>query len=221
MRTYKVGIVFSLLVLTAFVAGLCIGPAPAQASFLKPWMVEASLGTRARMSATGGACVDASSSSSGCVNTGAQTFAGDKTFTGNITISSNKALYLNGATATDFIFSDGTGTIIGSHGDVTVGGRIISRNSTGGFSFGTVGSQFIGMAAATSQIDVAGNMKMANTLNVGTITLSGGTGTATVIAGSICVCTDSTANVSVKCAVVTTTLTATGTTTDAIKYICL
>jgi hypothetical protein len=56
--------------------------------------------------------------------------------------------------------------------------------------------------------------------NCGTITLSTGSGTATVITGSRCVCTDTTANASVKCAASGTTLTATGTGSDVIAYLC-
>jgi hypothetical protein len=54
----------------------------------------------------------------------------------------------------------------------------------------------------------------------GTVTLSGGTQTATVLSGSRCVCTDTTANASVKCSVSSTTLTVTGTGTDVVAYFC-
>lgn len=66
----------------------------------------------------------------------------------------------------------------------------------------------------------AAQVKVTATTGGGTISLSGGTGTATVLSGHRCVCTDTTANVSVKCAVSGTTLTATGTTTDVIAYFC-
>lgn len=62
--------------------------------------------------------------------------------------------------------------------------------------------------------------KLSQTANSGTITLSGGTGTAAVTSGARCICTDQTANASVKCVVSGTTLTATGTTTDVITYLC-
>jgi hypothetical protein len=67
---------------------------------------------------------------------------------------------------------------------------------------------------------VGGALKVSSTTGGGTISLSGGTGTATVLSGHRCVCTDTTANASVKCAVSGTTLTATGTTTDVIAYFC-
>lgn len=68
---------------------------------------------------------------------------------------------------------------------------------------------------------ISGNLTVSGSSTKGTITLSAGSGTATVLSGATCVCTDSTANASVKCAVSGTTLTATGTGTDAIKFICL
>ncbi len=71
-----------------------------------------------------------------------------------------------------------------------------------------------GYSITTNNIDIISSETS------GTITLSGGTGTATTFTGAICVCSDSTANNSVQCAVSGDTLTATGTTTDVIVYVC-
>ncbi len=57
--------------------------------------------------------------------------------------------------------------------------------------------------------------------NVGAITMSTGTGTATVLASSVCVCSEVTdATRTVGCALSSTTLTATGTASDVINYSC-
>ncbi len=67
-----------------------------------------------------------------------------------------------------------------------------------------------------------GNIIANSTLNKGIVTLSAGTGTATVASGSVCVVSETTDETkTVKGAVSGTTLTITGTGTDAIAYICL
>jgi hypothetical protein len=65
-------------------------------------------------------------------------------------------------------------------------------------------------------------LKATDTKTSGIITLSGGTGTATVLSGVHCTCGKVTnASNGVICSVSSTTLTATGTNTDQVSYICL
>jgi hypothetical protein len=68
-----------------------------------------------------------------------------------------------------------------------------------------------------------GEVTSASTKTRGTITLSGGTGTATVLSGAVCTCTNTSSENAYKCAVSGTTLTATSTlgTTNVIAYHCL
>jgi hypothetical protein len=83
-----------------------------------------------------------------------------------------------------------------------------------------VGAMWVSTGSTTSTANVTLNDSTTLHMRGGTITLSGGTGTATVTGGVQCVCTDQTANASVKCAVSATTLTATGTGADVITYWC-
>ncbi len=79
-------------------------------------------------------------------------------------------------------------------------------------------------AAQVFRVDYDGALTSASTKTRGTITMSGGTGTATVLSGAICVCQNTTTAGTVKCAVATTTLTAdkgTAGDTDVIAYHCL
>ena len=80
-----------------------------------------------------------------------------------------------------------------------------------------------GAAGATGAVLTAssstGDLAWSSTA-VGTINLTGGTGTSTVPSGSVCVCSDQTSVAAVQCSVATTTLTANGTGTDAISFFC-
>lgn len=103
----------------------------------------------------------------------------------------------------------------------------VSMDTGGGTSTAAVGDGY----ATTTTIGRSGNI--ATNLNgtvvagasttAGTITLSGGTGTAAVRSGARCVCSETTSAATPgKCAVSSTTLTATyGVGTDVITYICL
>lgn len=92
---------------------------------------------------------------------------------------------------------------------------------------GTIAFRFTdnatGSAALLVSIDGAGNLFLntAATRTKGTITLSAGTGTATVSSGCTPSCSDTTAINAVQCSVSGTTLTANGTGTDVISYHCL
>lgn len=69
---------------------------------------------------------------------------------------------------------------------------------------------------------VTGGIKSNSTLSRGTISLSGGTGTATVLSGAVCVCSRTDSEAAVQCAVASTTLTATsGASTGTVAYVCL
>ena len=117
--------------------------------------------------------------------------------------------------------NNGSGRVLcptGSCYSVGAGAAIIWNNTSSGDS-----ADFFADPGGTEvvTIDHGGAIHSVSTKTVGTITLSGGTGTATVNSGTHCVCDDSTATAIVKCAVSSTTLTATGTGTDVITYICL
>lgn len=55
---------------------------------------------------------------------------------------------------------------------------------------------------------------------IGSVTLSGGNGSAPVAAGATCVCSSTTANPA-RCSLAASTLTVTGTGSDVVTYICL
>lgn len=80
---------------------------------------------------------------------------------------------------------------------------------------GKGGIQVVNVAAGGTQTVVA------NFTNSGAITLSGGTGTATVVAGCKPICTNVSTAAAFKCSVSSTTLTAaSGAGTDTINYLC-
>jgi hypothetical protein len=91
----------------------------------------------------------------------------------------------------------------------------------------TLGAKIISVRNATVEkayIDKDGSIVSASTKTRGTITLSGGSGAATVLAGAICTCQNTSGAGTVQCAVASTTLTATKGTagdTDVIAYLCL
>ncbi|MFA5931797.1 MAG: hypothetical protein WC793_00250 [Candidatus Paceibacterota bacterium] len=71
-------------------------------------------------------------------------------------------------------------------------------------------------------LTINGKITASNAMNKGTVALSAGTATVTVVSGAVCVVSETTtATNGVKGAVVGTTLTITGTGTDTIAYICL
>ncbi len=117
--------------------------------------------------------------------------------------------------------SSGARTLtINGTGDLTTAGSIVATSGVGLIQ----GNLVVGTAvtAGASGISSVGPMHSVSTLSVGAITLSGGTGTATVFSGAKCVCSEqTTAANGVKCSVSATTLTATGTNTDVITYLCL
>jgi hypothetical protein len=110
------------------------------------------------------------------------------------------------------------------NGRMANGGTAVAvAADTGGISYSTTGAKLLSVKNNGTEkfsVDKDGAIKIVGTTGGGTITLSGGTGTATVLTGHRCVCTDTTAAAAVKCAVSGTTLTATGTTTDVIAYFC-
>jgi len=73
-----------------------------------------------------------------------------------------------------------------------------------------------------SALNVTSSIKAGSTLSRGTITLSSGTGTATVLSGAVCACSRTDSATAVQCNVATTTLTATsGASTGTVAYVCL
>ncbi len=78
------------------------------------------------------------------------------------------------------------------------------------------------LAVGTTSV-LTGAVTVSSSLNVGAITLSAGTGTATVRAGAICVCQDTSAvPLVVRCSLSSTTLTAAEASgTNVVNYICL
>jgi hypothetical protein len=150
-----------------------------------------------------------------------------------------------------FSFIDGCGTSdltlggMASNGDWHTNGnyyldgispRIIAANgamyieSNGAFTIWNTNASgdifnLFGDPGGTQVLDVHhdGSLKGYSTKLVGTITLSGGTGTATVNSGAKCVCTDTSATPLVlQCAVSSTTLTATQASgSHVIAYVCM
>ncbi len=109
--------------------------------------------------------------------------------------------------------------VLGS-GDVVSAGSVTLSAGNLTASSGMVTAA--GFTSGASGIAAVGPIHTVSTLGVGAITLSGGTGTATVFSGAKCVCSEqTTAANGVKCSVSGTTLTATGTNTDVITYLCL
>lgn len=99
----------------------------------------------------------------------------------------------------------------------------LSVQAAGG-SWTTSGTTLIDLTAGALNFPAGGKFGGGTAvvgLHHGSITLSAGSGTATVGSAEHCVCTDTTANASVKCAVASTTLTATGTGTDVISFLCV
>lgn len=207
-------------------------PAPQPKARLSPAIVGASKALLAyRWSAFGSPLFGATITGGG--------FSG--TVPANLTFSTaNADVVVN----TSLDFTDGTNTLA----TLTDGGSVAVFNlpnagSSSTVSFGTGGalSELTGFTTAmrfrtntgvfqfhdgsntlltVTDDGSTGYISGASTKQKGTISLSGGTGTATTFSGATCVCTDTTANASVKCAVSGTTLTATGTTTDVIAYRC-
>lgn len=101
------------------------------------------------------------------------------------------------------------------------GGPLIEWNDGAGQDV----AQFYSGVGGTEVLDIHsdGSLKNYSTKMAGSITLSGGTGTATVNSGAHCVCVDTSATPLVlQCAVSSTTLTATQASgTHVISYICM
>ncbi len=80
-------------------------------------------------------------------------------------------------------------------------------------------------AGVGNKVSMSQALVNTNTKTAGQITLSGGTGTATVVSGTHCVCTDDSATpVVLRCTVSSTTLTASeagASSTHVINYLCL
>ncbi len=103
----------------------------------------------------------------------------------------------------------------GNYGTATTGTDLLLNNNGGGFSFRTSNS-VVGSIASD------GAITSASTKTRGAITMTGGTGTATVLSGALCVCSDISASPAVvRCTVSSTTLTAAGTDGHVANYICL
>lgn len=227
MKNNKIGIGFSLLVLTAFVTGLYIGPTT----------VQASLGTRARMSST--------SASSSVLSSG--TTGTDLTLTpgalsvGALGMSSDAGLKLTGTASTlqffnasfPLVFDPGgayylayaTGTLTSSMthiSNVGSGTNAFACSVNGSrIDFGAGASDYASSDGTT--VTFAGPIISSAAQTKGVKSLTGGTGTVTVIAGSVCNCSLNTSagTAAPKCSVSSTTLTITGTGTDSINYVCL
>lgn len=80
-----------------------------------------------------------------------------------------------GTGTVDYLTSDGAGTITAA-GDLGASGRIVSRSAGAGFTFGSAGTEFFGMAAGASASVVGG----AGSLQIGS---SQGTGETLAIGG--------------------------------------
>lgn len=86
----------------------------------------------------------------------------------DVTLSNNQAYYMNGNTHTAFMYYDGANVNIGTAagglvttGDVTLNaGRFFARSATSGFSFGSAGSQFFGMAAGSNVVSLGASASL-------------------------------------------------------------
>lgn len=101
---------------------------------------------------------------------------------------------------------------VNATGQVTFPYGLNAGTNTGGTPF----------SVSTSGIAVGTNGDLIAQINVGAITLSSGSGTATVKSGAKCFCQETNSVLAAKCAVSGTTLTATvtGGTTDVVNYVC-
>ena len=98
----------------------------------------------------------------------------------------------------------------------TNAGRTVSL----GMSLGTGNSSASHQFTAASLVS-SSTIKAASTATRGTVTLSGGAGSVTVLSGAYCVCSSTNSLNPAQCAVTSTTLNITGTGTDVIAYVCL
>jgi hypothetical protein len=113
------------------------------------------------------------------------------------------------------LLTAGTDTILNENG----GGFSFRSSNTQKASIDTGGSFTLADAGLNSL--KAAMFTLSDTRMAGSITLSGGTGTATVYSGAKCVCSEVSNGTAGKCSVSSTTLTATyGAGSDVINYLC-
>lgn len=178
---------------------------------------------------------EASTTQSGWVTAGTQSFGGAKTFTGGVTVAT-VGLTVTGAlngnetagAAVQIGSYNGTNTsaIWGPGKTATTANYDLYLSTAGNVLSTPAGTSFQLANGGTGQTtwDSSGNMSLTSgaTKSHGHLTLSaGGGGTLTVVSGTVCTCSDDTAAAAVSCPVVTTTATFAGTANHVISYICL
>lgn len=131
-------------------------------------------------------------------------------------------------TTTQAISAGGGAFTVAANGDVTTR-KILTANGSNVGDIQCRGDFYSGNGArfsvgyATGDVATDGAIHTTSTKTVGTIVMSGGTGTATVAAGAICVCSVDTAFLACQPSVSGTTLTVTVTAggSNTVSYICL
>ncbi len=145
---------------------------------------------------------------------------------GSFTFGNGNAATMTMHGSSPTFFANTTGQTFTIENSASNGGTGMFIYSANAMSSGNIMVLYTGGAGAVATtFAYDGAVLSASSRTKGTITLSSGTGTATVMSGAICACSDTdTTPVVVKCVVATTTLTASevsGTSTHHIAYVCL
>ena len=148
--------------------------------------------------------------------------AGEVDAAGDILITAGDFIGVSSTTAR--VKFGGIASAVEVIGNWSNGASAIGVISGSGPTYSTDGAKLHSFQNNTVEkafIDLNGAFVTTAAEQTGTITLSGGTGTATVRSGAVCVCSNTSAETAPQCSVTTTTLTANlGAGTDTIAYWC-